>query len=420
MILNTLKTLTGEGMNSNLLQPSTIDFLFESAHIQRWNEFIRPPIGLSELDKQSHKAVIAFILAGLEKDAGAQIDEQKLIEGILFEFFERTLLTDIKPPIFRRLLDSNARQLHEWSLSELSKRAPALYDVFGENMKEYLLASGQNSIEKKILRAAHYLSSRYELSIIAPQNANVYGFQETQKALEDEMEEHYSLISVQKVSMGKKAHSLIDLLGRLRFQKRWTSTPRTPETSVMGHMFITATLSFLSLKSIPSACSARVVNSFFGGLFHDLPEVLTRDIISPIKRNVEGLDELIKGIELTLIEEELLPICPYPLRDRIKYIVIDEFADKIKVNGEIKHLENADTLHNVFNDNSYEPIDGSIINACDKLSAYFEACVSVKHGIKSTHLTNAISQMLDKNKKLAILGVDYGRAYEEYARCLND
>ncbi|MGZ7169402.1 MAG: HD domain-containing protein [Halobacteriota archaeon] len=31
-------------------------------------------------------------------------------------------------------------------------------------------------------------------------------------------------------------------------------------------------------------CYRRRFHNFFGGLFHDLPEALTRDIISPVKR----------------------------------------------------------------------------------------------------------------------------------------
>ena len=401
-------------MSANLLHPTTIDFLFESAHIQRWNEFIRPPIGLSELDKQSHKAVIVFILAGLEKDAGNAVDELKLIKYFLFDFFERTLLTDIKPPIYKRLLEANADKLHEWSLIEFSKKAPELFGAFGNEMREYLFSNDKTSIEKKILKAAHYLSSRYELNVISPQNANIYGFEETKQALEAELEEHYSLVSVQKVALKQKANALIELLGRLRFQKRWTSTPRTPETSVMGHMLLTATLSFLSLKMIPSSCNTRLINAFFGGLFHDLPEVLTRDIISPIKRNVEGLDELIKEIELTLIEEELLPICPQALRQRLKYIVIDEFADKITKDGKAIHLSDANELNEKYNDDAYDPIDGSVINACDKISAYFEACISVRHGIKSEHLVGAIAQAKNKNRSLNIQGIDYGLIYTTY------
>ena len=44
--------------------------------------------------------------------------------------------------------------------------------------------------------------------------------------------------------------------------------------------------------------------TFLCGLFHDLPEVLTRDIISPVKRSVPGLDELIKKIEERLVTEK--------------------------------------------------------------------------------------------------------------------
>ena len=48
-----------------------------------------------------------------------------------------------------------------------------------------------------------------------------------------------------------------------------------------------------------------IVNDFLCGLFHDLPEVLTRDIISPIKRSIQGLDDLIKDIEKRQVAEKI-------------------------------------------------------------------------------------------------------------------
>lgn len=42
--------LRGEKM----LSKKFIEFLFEGAHIQRWNDHIRPN-GFTELDKQAHK-----------------------------------------------------------------------------------------------------------------------------------------------------------------------------------------------------------------------------------------------------------------------------------------------------------------------------------------------------------------------------
>ena len=68
------------------------------------------------------------------------------------------------------------------------------------------------------------------------------------------------------------------------------SKQRIPETSVAGHMLIVALLTYLlSLQMNP--CQKRKYNNFFAGLFHDMPEVLTRDIISPVKNSIDGLGD---------------------------------------------------------------------------------------------------------------------------------
>ena len=62
---------------------------------------------------------------------------------------------------------------------------------------------------------------------------------------------------------------------------------------------------FLSLDL--KVCDKRLFNNFFGGLFHDLPEVVTRDIISPVKRSSDKLDNLVTELEKQLAEKELFP-----------------------------------------------------------------------------------------------------------------
>jgi putative hydrolase of HD superfamily len=76
--------------------------------------------------------------------------------------------------------------------------------------------------------------------------------------------------------------NFIDLCGQLRFQLRWSYLHRIPKTSVLGHMLIVAVLSYLFSLEI-GACRKRCYNNYFTGLFHDLPEVLTRDIVHPVK-----------------------------------------------------------------------------------------------------------------------------------------
>ena len=129
-----------------------------------------------------------------------------------------------------------------------------------------------------------------------PDEPGDFGVEEIKERIADNIEDHYNLAGVQKIAMNGKTRKFVDLIGKLRFQKRWSQSPRVPETSVMGHVQVVAIMGYFCALSL-GACKARLVNDFLGGLWHDLPEVLTRDIISPIKRSVEGLDELIKDIE---------------------------------------------------------------------------------------------------------------------------
>ena len=49
-----------------VLSKALIEFIFEAAHIQRWNDHIRPQ-GFTELDKQAHKMMILYVLARYEE-----------------------------------------------------------------------------------------------------------------------------------------------------------------------------------------------------------------------------------------------------------------------------------------------------------------------------------------------------------------
>ncbi len=61
-----------------------LQFIYEAAYIQRWNDHIRPQ-GFTELDKQAHKMMILYVLARYEEqDHGAKLDWQVLVEGGIF------------------------------------------------------------------------------------------------------------------------------------------------------------------------------------------------------------------------------------------------------------------------------------------------------------------------------------------------
>ena len=192
----------------------------------------------------------------------------------------------------------------------------------------------------------------------------------------------------------------------MRFQKRWAQTPRIPETSVLGHMLTVALFSYFYSLEV-KACDKRLQNNFFTALFHDLPEALTRDIISPVKYSVDELSEIIAEYEVAKIEDDILPNVPINIQEEFSYIlgiskgIKEEFANKVKIDGNITEVDDI----NKYNLDKYEAIDGLALKQCDKLSAFVEASLSISHGIKSKELISGKKEILKGLKE--INGVDF-------------
>jgi len=397
-----------------MINKALIELLYEAASIQRWNDHIRPHKGFTELDKQAHKMLYAYVLGKMEEsDRKAKVDWRKLIEGGCFEFLHRIVLTDIKPPVFHRLMAEKGDKLNTWVLEKLQNKVGSLQGGFFAKFACYLSDPSESLLEKKILKAAHYLATNWEFKIIYQMNAGLFGLDETRAKIADEIEEHFDLAGVQKLQLGKKTSHFLDLVGQLRFQQRWAQTPRIPETSVMGHMLVVAMLGYFCSLEL-GACDRRLYNNFFAGLFHDLPEVLTRDIVSPVKRSVEGLDELIKEIENRQVEEKLLPLLPGSWHQEIRYFMADEFRSKIQIDGQVRLLASED-INADYNVDQFSPLDGEVLKACDQFAAYVEAYLSLAHGVRSPSLQEGHRYLSSLYQGRAVGGIDFGKWFAHFS-----
>ncbi len=386
-----------------MINPKIIDSIFSAASIQRWNDYPRM-VDLVELDKQAHKFIIAYFIAKLEKD----INYTHLIEAGIFEFLRRVVVTDIRPDVFRQALQKKGAEINKWVISKLGE---SLKDIdngnFLNKFESYLTDESMYKKERFILKAASYLSTKWEFGIVYQTSAFLNDIDEVKKSVDEEIEDYYELIGVRKIALNKKLAKVIDLSGRLRFQKRWAQTPRIPETSVLGHMLTVAIFGYFYSIDV-NACDKRLQNNFFTSLFHDLPEALTRDIISPVKYCVDELSELIAEFEIDKLKEDILPNVPYEIQEEFSYLLglyngtKDEFLDKVIIDGKIEVLNDGVSK---YNEDKYEAIDGLALKQCDKLSAFIEASLSISHGIKSKELINGKKQILESLQ--TVNGVDF-------------
>lgn len=392
-----------------MISAKLIELIFGSASMGRWNDYPRF-MELVELDKQAHKFIIAYLLGSIENQSKPNsIDMHNLIEAGIFEFFRRIIVTDIRPDVFHDVLKKKESELNTWVIDKLT---PHIKDINnGKFLKKFTSYLQDNNIHKKereLLKASSYIATKWEFNIIYHSSSFLPDIDKVKQSIDEEIEDYYDFVGIQKLLLNQKLVRVVDLAGRLRFQKRWAQTPRIPETSVLGHMLFVALLSYFYSTKI-NACKQRTINNFFTSLFHDFPEALTRDIISPVKYSVAGLDEILSEYEIQKVNESILKNVPQNIVKEFSFYLglyqdqKNEFIDKIFID-EIQIVDDISK----YNEDKYNPVDGKALKACDRISAFIEATLSISYGIKSKELINGKTQILkDLSKNPNINGVDF-------------
>lgn len=369
-----------------MIQKSLLLKIYEAASMQRWNDQIRT-IELTELDKQSHKMVVAYILGRCEEDiTRREINWIKIIEDGLFEFLKRIILTDLKPPLIYRIKEDKKQyeKLNYWVFERIRPFTEQVSEDFNSRFKEYLLEE-EETVERKIVNAAHFYVTKWEFDIIKRANPRVYLTEEIVESISREQKKYNDLACMKYFSKKRNLMKFADICGQLRFQQRWSHLYRIPKTSVMGHMLIVAIFSFLF------SCEANLrktncINNYFTGLFHDLPEVLTRDVINPVKKSVEGLDDLIKDYEVEEMEKKIYKLIPVKWQKDIRMFTEDEFSNKSNRNGRL-------------------------VKGADDLAAFIEVYLALKNGIRNESMIHARGKLASKYGSMKIEGINFGKIY---------
>lgn len=391
-----------------------INEFFRGFHIQRWNDRIRP-MDLIEIDKHSHKMLIAYILAKYEEDRGNIIDWNLIIKDGIYELLRRIVISDIKSPIYQEIRKNKDvfAKLNEYIYATLE---PILINLeIKEEFREFLFKEkDSNELNYRVMEAAHIYASLWEFQIIETANPRNYQNEKILTDLNNRISPFQDLIGIDKLLNHHTIKNFVDLFGSLRFQIRWAQIPRMPKTSVLGHSLLVAIFSYLFARENDASCK-RLYNAFWGGLFHDLPEAATRDIISPVKTSSVELDNLIKSIEANLTENEIYPLLEPAWVSEIKYFVENEFANKIiNKSNQIEIISRTEDMNSKYNYDEYSPYDGQLIRAADRLAAFLEAFHSCDVGINPEELKIAGKKIKEDNTDKILGKVILREIYTNY------
>jgi putative hydrolase of HD superfamily len=349
----------------------------------------------------------------------------RIVEGGIFDYLYRLVITDIKPPVFYRIKENREHyeQLTDFVLRELEPVVRPLDEGFWRRMRAFFRRGGYGGKADRILGAAHLYASNWEFSLIRPANP----FDDEIPAIDDtfrrSLRDLEDLRGMPELCGERRATArFAAFCGQLRFQIRWTQTPRIPATSVLGHMFLVGCYAYFCSLAL-GACASRRINNFFCGLFHDLPELLTRDIIAPVKRSVEKLPALIREYEEQELERRIFA----PLREdgfgkiveELAYLLGlatgSEFHETVRdAKGVARRIPSFRELQETCNEDALDPKDGSLIKACDLLAAFVEAHSSIRNGITSSPLQEAVARLRSELRKNPLHEFGFGTLLADF------
>jgi putative hydrolase of HD superfamily len=286
--------------------------------MRRWNN--KPTVEQnSEASNSGFILQTAHLLGMLEKLNGKEINFEKLLVRGVLKDMPKCILSDISLETKRtiqRLAPELWMKVYKGAVEDVIKSVP---DEWKNEFEDAIINSRDDSLEGKILEAADAYAAYVEADV----NSRLFGeyFSEIRDSIKRKMEK-IKLDSLKMLLSGENLKKYLTYVRGLMHAIRWNQHSRTVPTTVAGHtLFVVFVAYLLAIEDE----KVDVLNVLERSLFHDVPEALTGDIISPTKRRVEGFEQVIEAVESKMVHEDLLPLLPEEIAHHYAPLMLEPF-----------------------------------------------------------------------------------------------
>lgn len=330
-------------------------------YLRRWSDLITQD-NYNELSKQGLNSIISVVISSACKEQGYKIDLTKIPRIALGRAFAKAYVYFDTPEHRINeicLLGGVGKEKFDETTMEIIAKKTNM--EFAEFLRE-----DSNSIEVKIYKAATKVATFIEILEL---QLELTTHPELQRINIDLWKYHDIPGFEDFTNPDKPLFRLFQQLSRLKNQARWTSCACSLKSSVLGHLFDTATFAYLMALEEKPEDEEYATNIFTMGLFHDIAETWTKDIPKPIKYYIDGFKKAVDFYEEQQLEKNI-------------YRVVPEYAAKI-----IKHIMNQE-----------EDVElKAKLKAADNLSADSECWRNIKGGSLDPTFSNSIIKRDAKN-----------------------
>ncbi len=271
----------------------------------RWNNFPRV-VDVKQMDNVGATLHTALFLAYQESQIqGESIDRLYLMKKCIFSSFADLILSDINSGTKAYIKKEDEAIFNELYAKAyeyfLHNEAP---EVLRQDFRQTMQASDKQREDTIFLAAKKYLGF-----VEASTNARV--FPEMYEVPLDDIKKDLVLFtselpSLKELLENENHQKYLSHIYRLSYSMRWNQYQRTAPISVMSHKVIVAYISYIiGVIGNEHGEQNDIENMLLRAIYHDVPEVITGDIITPTKKAVPGFVELLEKVEESMMNDYL-------------------------------------------------------------------------------------------------------------------
>lgn len=343
-----------------------IESVLSGLSITRWNTFprVREITSLDHLAFIAHTSILLALLSWEKYDIGL------ILRKVLFSGFFTFTYSDVSSDVKHRLRVKNPElidALERWVLDFL------LANPLPEAMKWDIEKIFTTTPEDTIIAFAKAWSSYYEIynnSIVYPDAYAKLLKNIEARALEIQIPEVEHILDFNPHNQTDTERFLL-VIHRLASSFRWNRSQRATPVSVLSHTYIITFFTYC-IGVLERFDEDTITDMMLTALYHDIPEAITGDIITPTKKAVPGLESAIETVEHEMVHDYLL-----------SYIADASFHDMLAR----KMLAPWREPH------------GSLVKLADTLSAYYEARIETPHNPHYEQVVERLKKTLLDSEK---------------------
>lgn len=270
--------------------------------IKRWNNFPRIE-DVTPLDNTGFVIHTALFLAHLEEKQWKKVDKEFIIKKIIFKLFNSLVLADINS--WTRDYISKIDSKIVWKLNKKVQKflfSFEWWDFIKKDM-EKILEDNSMILENKIISASKKFAGYQEALVNSRVFTNTYDVPllQIKESLE---EERKKLFSLNLLLDSEKYKKYLWHIRRLSHSARWSGKQRNYPISVMSHLVITTFIVYILWSLEKENWNKNdIFELMLRTIYHDIPEFITGDIITPTKKAIPGFTDILEKVEEKMMDD---------------------------------------------------------------------------------------------------------------------